>query len=64
MQNIHKFEPQSVKLPINSDIKRKSKRPNHLKQHDYDEKYDWDTLSYDVFTQKAMFICPGPHPTA
>ncbi|EPY4925239.1 glycosyltransferase family 92 protein [Klebsiella variicola] len=60
MQNIHKFEPQSVKLPINSDIKRKSKRPNHLKQHDYDEKYDWDTLSYDVFYSEGYVYLSGP----
>lgn len=60
MQNIHIFKPLSVKLPLNSDIKRKSKRPFHLKQHDYDEKYDWDTLSYDVFYSEGYIYLSGP----
>lgn len=60
MYKIYIIKPESVLLPDDSLIKRVSIRPDNLRQTDYEDKYDYLTLCYDVFFSNGYVYLSGP----
>ncbi|MBH5321823.1 glycosyltransferase family 92 protein [Aurantiacibacter sediminis] len=45
---------------VQTDIRRDSPRPHHLRQEDYADLYDWKTLFYDVYRCGKHVVLQGP----
>lgn len=49
-----------IQLPENGTLKRHSPRPEALQDATYQEKFDTDTLAYDVFMSDDKLVFSGP----
>ncbi|TIX49671.1 hypothetical protein [Alteraurantiacibacter aquimixticola] len=50
----------SVTLDPATGLKRDAARPAHLRNESYAERYDWDTLFYDVYRAGKHVVFQGP----
>jgi hypothetical protein len=50
----------SARLNPASDLARQAARPAHLRNASYAERYDWDTLFYDVYRVGRHVVFQGP----
>ncbi|MFC3096854.1 glycosyltransferase family protein [Alteraurantiacibacter palmitatis] len=50
----------SVTLDPATGLLREAARPENMRQPDYAEKYDWDTLFYDVYRAGQHIVFQGP----
>ena len=50
----------AVELPANSPMRRESPRPPERRDPDYDQKYDWLGLFYDVYWHGGRVAMVGP----
>lgn len=50
----------SVTLPAGGAVRREAARPAHLQNATYADRYDWDTVFYDVYRAGRHVVFQGP----